>query len=100
MSGASSEKSFEIGCGLARLFELAMRDGRTPPREALELLAKALGTVYRDIARAHRDPAGCPCGWKPADDDLTVLAKALRDGAGPAPRGLPDLRALEPAGRA
>ncbi len=93
-------KSFELGTGVARLFDQAMQDGRTPPLDALEMLARALGRVYRDIAAIHRDPAGCPCGWKPCEGDVKLLAEALREGATPAAHPLPNLQTLEPVGRA
>lgn len=93
-------RDHEIREGTARLFERAMRDGRTPPLAAIETLARALGAVYRDIARAHLDPAGCPCGWTPGEGDLRALIEALRSGARPAQPALPSLQGMEPVGRA
>ncbi|RIY01443.1 hypothetical protein D3218_08815 [Aureimonas flava] len=93
-------QELEIRQGLARLFEAAMRDGRTPPLTALESVARALGAVYREIAAVHLDPAGCPCGWKPEEGDLLALSEAMRGGARPARPPRTDLHRMEPAGHA
>lgn len=100
MSSDPAGRTIETAQGLARLFELAMRDGRTPPLEALEQIARALGALYQDVASAHRDPAACPCGWVPAGDDLVRLAEALRSGSNRTAAVGRDLRAMTPAGRA
>lgn len=100
MSGDPAGRSVELTQGLARLFELSMRDGRTPPLAALEHIARALGALYQDVAAAHRDPAPCPCGWVPTSDDLVRLAGALCGGScGNAVSGK-DLRAMTPTGHA
>lgn len=100
MSGDSAERSVELTQGLTRLFELEMRDGRTPPLEALEHIARALGALYQDVASAHRDPAACPCGWVPTSDDLVRLAGALRGGSSREAVFGKDLRTMTPAGYA
>jgi hypothetical protein len=46
--------------------------------QALEVAARTLGVLYRQIAQAHEGPGGCGCGWEPDPDcDLIVLEANL-----------------------
>ena len=73
---------------------------RMSPIEALECMAAALGSIYREVADSHLDPNGCRCGWVPAElHDIVALeqaiaANAARDDAADAF----DLRTLLPVG--
>jgi len=75
-----------------------MQSTRLPPMAAMSLAASAVGLLYLEVAAAHRDEDGCPCGWAPrgaADVAAlqTSLALAARE-----PRA--DFRAIEVAGSA
>ncbi len=73
---------------------------RMSPLEALECMAAALGSIYREVADSHLDPQGCRCGWQPHDVlDMVALeqamaANAARDEADE----IFDLRAVAPVG--
>jgi len=75
-----------------------MQSTRLPPMAAMSLAASAVGLLYLEVAAAHREEGGCPCGWAPrgaADVAAlqTSLALAARE-----PRA--DFRAIEVAGSA
>jgi hypothetical protein len=78
----------------------ALGSTRMSPLEALECMAAALGSIYREVADSHLDPHGCPCGWQPHEVLDTVAleqamaANAARDDAD----ALFDLRSIAPAG--
>jgi len=72
---------------------------RLPPMSVLSFAAMALGSVYGEVADAHRGRDACPCGWEPsAASDIEAMQIALARMA--EPRMIPDLRLVEPAGRA
>ena len=47
------------------------------PMALMRLAAKAVGSVYREVADAHSGPNPCPCGWCPHEGDVEVLGMAL-----------------------
>ncbi len=66
------------------------------PMDVLALAAKAVGSIYRDVAAVHLGSDGCPCGWEPQPGaDIELLQRALAETS---PK--PDLRWLTAAGRA
>ncbi|MCR6673443.1 hypothetical protein [Devosia ginsengisoli] len=73
---------------------------RMSPLEALECMAAALGSLYREVADAHIDPQGCRCGWQPhAVLDMVALEQALAaNGAHDEDEDMFDLRSIAPAG--
>ena len=42
-----------------------MQSTRLPPMAALSLAAMAVGSLYLEVAAAHRGDNPCPCGWQP-----------------------------------
>ncbi len=75
-----------------------MQSTRLPPMAALSLAATAVGLLYLEVAAAHRDEGGCPCGWEPrsaADVEALQTSLAL---AAKLPRA--DFRAIEVLGSA
>lgn len=75
-----------------------LHESRMPPMAVMELAAQAVGSIYREVADAHREGA-CPCGWLPDPAaDLEALQAALTLAAGPAP--VFDLRKAQVAGQA
>lgn len=55
-----------------------LASSRMSPFEALECLAAALGSIYREVADAHIDPQGCRCGWMPYEGrDVIALQQAI-----------------------
>lgn len=51
---------------------------RMSPLEALECLAAAIGSIYREVADSHLDPEGCGCGWRPNELlDVVALEQAI-----------------------
>lgn len=73
---------------------------RLSPLEALECMAAALGSLYREVADAHIDPQGCHCGWQPhAVLDMVALEQAMAaNGARDEDEDMFDLRSIAPAG--
>lgn len=63
---------------LRRAFWQSLNRAPLPAMHALEVAARTLGTLYRQVARAHEQPGGCSCGWEPDPDcDLIVLEANL-----------------------
>lgn len=48
-----------------------------PPMVVLQLAARSVGTIYREMADAHSNAQSCPCGWYPNRTDVEVLGMAL-----------------------
>lgn len=70
-----------------------------PPMTVLRLAAEAFGSVYREVADAHRGSEACPCGWRPDEArDVEVLRKAMQAACSRAP--VPDLVSMRPRGNA
>ena len=71
------------------LFCEALEHSHVQPLDVLEDLATALGKVYREVATAHLDANGCPCGWQPSSyadvhELQFALARAALSGDAPA----------------
>lgn len=73
---------------------------RLSPIDALECMAAALGSIYREVADAHIDPEGCRCGWVPNELlDMVALEQAIAANAASDEVDDPfDLHALIPVG--
>jgi hypothetical protein len=75
-----------------------MQSTRLPPMAALSLAAMAVGSLYGEVAAAHRGDRRCSCGWEPrrlADVEALQTSLALSaDGTGA------DIHAIEVAGSA
>lgn len=70
-----------------------------PPLAALRLVARSIGTIYREMAEAHSGIDPCPCGWRPnPKTDMEILSSALL--AACERRRAVDLRLMPIAGRA
>jgi hypothetical protein len=84
---------------LRRAFWQSLNREALPPMLALQAAARAVGTLYRQMADGHDGPGGCPCGWKPDPDaDLVALEACLAATLLQPPGG--DLARMEPLGRA
>lgn len=70
-----------------------------PTLTALALAAEAVGTVYREMAEAHRNDPDCPCGWRPdPETDIEIMQRAMERVTYVAAK--PDLVSMQPAGKA
>jgi hypothetical protein len=78
----------------------ALASTRMSPIEALECMAAALGSIYREVAASHLDPNGCRCGWAPSElIDIVALEQAIAANAARDDAVDPfDLRSLLPVG--
>lgn len=84
---------------LQRAFWQSLHRGALPPMQALQVAARALGALYRQMADGHEGPGGCACGWVPdPDGDLIVLEANLAAALLQPPSA--DLARMEPLGRA
>jgi hypothetical protein len=75
-----------------------MQSTRLPPMAVLSLAAMAVGSLYLEVAAAHRGDNPCPCGWRPrraADVEALQTSLAL---SADEPRA--DFRAIQVAGNA
>lgn len=71
---------------------------RLPPMAVMRMMAEALGSVYRQVAAAHRDQS-CPCGWQPTSErDIEAMQAAVGDAATAKP--VVNLELMETIGRA
>ena len=91
-----------VRAALLASYSGALASTHMSPLEALECMAAALGSIYREVADAHIDPHGCPCGWQPhAVLDMVALEQALAaNGARDKDEDedVFDLRSIAPAG--
>lgn len=70
-----------------------------PPMAVLRLVARTVGTIYREMADAHSGVHPCPCGWRPHyTHDVEVLGMALMTACGQRPTH--DLEQMRVAGTA
>ncbi|MBX9932746.1 MAG: hypothetical protein K2Y56_14590 [Methylobacterium sp.] len=84
---------------LRRSFWQRLHHDALPPMLALQIAAGAIGTLYRQLAEAHRGPGGCACGWEPdPDGDLIILEARLASAIIQSARH--DLARMPAAGRA
>ena len=75
-----------------------MQSTRLPPMAALSLAAMAIGSLYGEVAAAHRGDKRCYCGWEPRSAaDVEALQTSL---ALSADRPHADFHAIEVAGNA
>ncbi|NNM73406.1 hypothetical protein [Enterovirga aerilata] len=80
LGSAESEALDELRQALVRSFCAVLARSRMPPMTVLRLAGMALGSVYREVAAAHRGPDACPCGWEPWEEaDLEVLRGSITD---------------------
>lgn len=84
---------------LRRAFCQSLNRAPLPALSALEVAARVVGALYRQVAQAHEGPQGCRCGWEPDPDcDLIVLEANLAAALMQPPE--PDLARMIPLGRA
>ena len=86
---------------LSASYSTTLRTTDLTPLQALEYMALALGSLYRDIAEAHIEPGGCNCGWQPSEIlDLIALQQSLAVTAGAEDEitDMVDLSAMTPLG--
>lgn len=83
MSSTDCDATFvAVRAALLASYSGALASTRLTPLAALEYIAAALGSIYREVADCHLDPNGCPCGWQPSDIlDLAALERALATNA-------------------
>lgn len=92
------DAELELANALMTSFCRALEQSNVTPMQVLQMMAQALGGIYREVSAQHQDGA-CPCGWRPDDaQDLRALQKALDTGMTCPPQ--PDLRSMPVAGRA
>jgi hypothetical protein len=84
---------------LRRAFWQSLNRAPLPAMSALEVAARVVGALYRQVAEAHEGANGCRCGWEPDPDcDLIVLEANLAAALMQPPQ--PDLARMVALGRA
>ena len=55
-----------------------MQSTRLPPMAAISFAAMAVGSLYLEVAAAHKGDDPCPCGWRPRSAaDVEALQTSL-----------------------
>lgn len=100
MSGDRAATFAAVRAALMASYAGTLASTRMSPLEALECMAAALGSIYREVADAHIDPQGCRCGWQPHDVlDIVALEQAMGvNAAREENEDIFDLRSIMPAG--
>ncbi|MDJ1157529.1 hypothetical protein QNA08_04655 [Chelatococcus sp. SYSU_G07232] len=89
----------ELRQAIMAAFCSALHGSQLPPMTVMSLAAEAVGSIYREVADAHRSDHACPCGWRPSPEaDVELLQAALAMTAQSPPAF--DLRLAHAAGRA
>ena len=84
---------------LMTAFCQVLHASRLPPMTVMSLAASAVGSIYQEVAEAHRGNDPCPCGWQPSPQaDVEALQTALAITAQVFPAL--DLRVVQVSGRA
>jgi hypothetical protein len=91
---------FAVRAAMMASYAGTLSASRMSPLEALETLAAALGSIYREVADSHLDPEGCGCGWRPNELlDIVALEQAIATNAARDDEaGYFDLRSVTPVG--
>ena len=101
MSSSDRDATFPaIRAALMSSYAGTLASSRMSPLEALEALAAALGSIYREVADSHLHPEGCGCGWRPNELlDIVALEQAIAANAAQEDEtAYFDLRSITPAG--
>jgi hypothetical protein len=86
----------ELANALMANFCRALEGSNLTPMQVLQMMARSLGGIYREVSTEHRK-AHCPCGWCPDGlVDLELIHRAI--GAGAARTRQADLRSMSVAG--
>jgi len=92
------DTELELANALMKSFCQALQQQNVTPMQVLQMMARALGGIYCEVAAQHQDGA-CPCGWRPDEEaDLRMLQQAVDAGMSSPPQK--DLRSMPVAGRA
>ena len=92
------DAELEVANALMRSFCRALEQSNVTPMHVLQMMARALGGIYSEVAAQHLD-GSCPCGWQPDEQaDLRMLQKAVDAGISSPPQR--DLMSMPVAGRA
>lgn len=95
----TSSPEGQLDEALRRAFWQSLNRAPLPAMAALEVAARVVGSLYRQVAQAHEGPNGCRCGWEPDPDcDLIVLEANLAAALMQPPE--PDLARMVALGRA
>lgn len=97
-TGARRDSESELRNILMSEFCRRLESSNVAPMHVLQMMARSLGSIYREISIAHQN-GQCPCGWVPeAAADMEALRALLDDGAA-SPENC-SLRLMPVAGRA
>ena len=101
MASLSRDAAFAaIRAALLASYAGSLASTRMSPLEALECMAAALGSIYREVADVHIHRDGCRCGWAPHEAlDPVALEQAFTANAQSEDGSeLFDLRSVMPVG--
>lgn len=84
---------------LRRAFWQSLHRVPLPPMLALQVAARVVGILYREMANGHDGPNACTCGWEPDPDGDLIVLEANLAAAIMQPPGR-DLARMETVGRA
>ena len=88
----------ELADSLLTSFCNALEQSNLAPMEVLQMMARSLGGIYREVSFEHVNET-CPCGWRPDGlKDLELIHRAISVGVTRPRRS--DVRSMVVAGRA
>jgi hypothetical protein len=88
----------ELANTLMASFCNVLGSSNVSPMQVLEMMARSLGTIYRQVSLEHQK-GKCPCGWCPDGlRDLELIHRAISVGVTRTQQT--DLRSMVVAGRA
>lgn len=89
----------ELHRSIMAAFSKMLHANRLPPMTVMTLAAAAIGSIYKEVADAHRCHDACACGWQP---DPSADVRALQTALAATTQAFPpsDLRIVQVAGRA
>ena len=92
------DTELELANSLMASFCRVLESSNLPPMQVLQMMARSLGGIYREVSIEHRKGT-CPCGWCPnALHDLELIQRAVSAGLARSRRN--DLRSMTVVGRA
>mgnify|MGYP003576079058 CR=1 FL=1 len=92
------DAELELANAMLASFCRALESSSLPPMQVLQMMARSLGGVYREVSLQHQQ-GECPCGWQPNGlEDIELIHRAIDIGV--VRKRQTDLRSMDVAGRA
>lgn len=97
---SACEQEAALERALGNTFWRSVQQHPLPVMAALEVAARTIGTLYRQVAAAHGVGGSCGCGWQPDPDSDVLVLEAMLAAAAQPRKPHDDLANLPAAGHA